>query len=269
MTGCSIEEEEEEEDQPGIDAAAESQKLLEVIQRRRRQEMGTSVKDLLEDREGMVTMRRRIEAMRNRRVQEKLVAQEAAVDKKISNEKEPSYECLLPVSVLSRQLQVVADTGASHSIISYRTVRKLKLKNLIRPSRKAFVTAGGELSFPVGELEELPVNIGGRVVKVNCMIVGKSCFSMLIGLEVMKPLGAVLDTFSFDGADGKVVFVPITCHHEMKTLNDIKLSANCRVFMIRPIPASKGPVQGQSFEGSHGLVTTKWSKKWGWSSATF
>lgn len=34
-----------------------------------------------------------------------------------------------------------------------KTVRKLKLKSLIRPSKKAFITAGGELSFPVGEID--------------------------------------------------------------------------------------------------------------------
>lgn len=191
-------------------------------------------------------------------MKEKLVAHEAAAGKQDTvpgkqeqEAKELSYECVVPVSVLSRKFQVVADTGVSHSIVAYRTVRKLKLKNLIRPSRKAFVTAGGELSFPVGELEDLPVNIGGKVVKVNCMIVGKACFSMLLGLEVMKPLGVVinlkLDTFSFDGGDSKTISVPITCHHEMKTLDDIKYSSACRAFMIQSIPANKGPVQGQSF----------------------
>lgn len=69
-----------------------------------------------------------------------------------------TLECLLPVSILSNKFFVVADTGASNSIIAYRTV-----------------------------------SIGGTVVQVSCMIVGKASFSMLLGLEVMKPLGAILD----------------------------------------------------------------------------
>lgn len=59
------------------------------------------------------------------------------------------YECLLLANVLTRKLQVVVDTGASYNIISFRSVKKLKLKSLMRPSKKAFITAVGELTFPV------------------------------------------------------------------------------------------------------------------------
>lgn len=90
---------------------------------------------------------------------------------------------------------MVVDTGASHSIISFNTLCKLKLKSLMRPSKKAFITTGGELTFPVGEIAALPLTIGEVTVKVNCMVVSKACFSVLLGLDVMKPMGAVVDLY--------------------------------------------------------------------------
>lgn len=162
-----------------------------------------------------------------------------------------TYECLLPVTVLSRKQQVVADTGASHSIISYRLVRKLKLKKLIRPSKKAFVTAGGELSFPVDEIDALPVCIGGKVVSVSCTIVRKACFAMLLGLDVMKPMGVCInleeDELSVkDKEAGRRVKVKLTCSPSTKTLNDIRSVSVGAVCMMKPIPSDQGPLQGRS-----------------------
>lgn len=71
----------------------------------------------------------------------------------------------------------------------------------MKPTRKAFITAGEELLFPVGEVAALPLTIGQSTVRVNCMVVGRACFSLLLGLDVMKPIGAVIDlgqdTFAF------------------------------------------------------------------------
>lgn len=86
----------------------------------------------------------------------------------------------------------VVDTGASHSIVSFRIVRRLRLKSLMRPSKKAFITAAGELTFPVGEIAALPLTIGDSTIRANCMVVGKACFLLLLGLDVMKPVGAPL-----------------------------------------------------------------------------
>lgn len=162
-----------------------------------------------------------------------------------------TLECLLPVSILSNKFFVVADTGASNSIIAYRTVTKLKLKSLIRPSKKAFITAGGKLSFPVGEID-VPVSIGGTVVQVSCMIVGKASFSMLLGLEVMKPLGAILDlgkdTFTFrDKSSGDQICVPLSCEKGTKTLDNVRFASQHKVFMMKPLPEGSGPLQGQTF----------------------
>lgn len=137
------------------------------------------MRDLLEDAEGMIAMRRSIEARRRQRVAEKFKEAHKLPDPKDGKQGD-TLECLLPVTMLSKQFQIVVDTCASNSIIAYRTVRKLKLKNLIKPSKKAFITASGELSFLVSEID-VPVNIGGTVVQVSCMIVSKACFTMLLG----------------------------------------------------------------------------------------
>lgn len=213
------------------------------------------MRDLLEDQEGMKAMRRSIAAMRQQRTQAKLQEAQKSGTPPLTKSNEgkaggDTFECLLPVSILSRKLKVVADTGASHSIIPYHTIRKLKLKKLIRPFKKAFVTAGGELSFPVGEIDSLPVNIGGQVFHVSCMIVRKACFTMLLGLDVMKPMGACidLDLFSFkDKVRGNRIQVQLSCEQGTKTLNEVRGVSYGGVYMLKPIPGGQGPLQGQTF----------------------
>lgn len=75
------------------------------------------------------------------------------------------------------------DICVLNSIIVYRTVRKLKLKNLIKSSKKVFITVSGEFFFFVSEID-VSVNIGGTVVQVSCMIVSKVCFTMLFGWKL-------------------------------------------------------------------------------------
>lgn len=148
-------------------------------------------------------------------------------------------------------MQVVVDTGASHSIVSYRTIRKLKLKSLMRPSKKVFITAAGELTLPVGEIAALPLTIGEATVNINCMVVSKACFTVLLGLDMMKPLGAIIDlqkdVFTFtDIKTSQRVKVALKCGRVTKTLSDVQMAAQVHaVRMIKPIPAEQGPLTGQ------------------------
>lgn len=163
---------------------------------------------------------------------------------------EGTYECVFTTKVLTRPLDVVVDTGASHSIIAYRAVCKLKLKGMIRASKKAFITAAGDLSFPVGEINSLPLSIGVVVQKVTCMVVAKACFAMFLGLDVLKPMGAILDLeqdqLAFRSAT-QCISVPLKCRKGAKTLEDVKWATHVQtICTIRPIPAHKGPLQGQT-----------------------
>lgn len=53
------------------------------------------------------------------------------------------------------------------------------------------------------------------------MVVGKACFSLLLGLDVMKPLGAIIDlqkdTFAFsDAVSGRRIQVAMICERQKK-----------------------------------------------------
>lgn len=85
------------------------------------------------------------------------------------------------------------------------------------------------------------------------MVVPKACFSVLLGLDVMRPLGTVIDlqqdTFAFsDKATGQRVQVALQCTKNRKTLSDVKAVTTVHhVRMFRSIPAHEGPITGQSF----------------------
>lgn len=165
------------------------------------------------------------------------------------------FECLLNASILTRKMQVVVDTGASTSIVSYQTVRKLKLKSLMRPSKKAFITAANKLTLPVGEIAALPLTIGGATINLSCMVVSKTYFTVLLGLDMMKPLGVVIDlqrdvfTFTYNRTSQRVhVQVALQCGRMKKTLSDVKMAAQVHsVHMMRPITAEQGPLPGKRF----------------------
>lgn len=259
MSGCLIDEDNLSDDPDNVkegeivpSVREEAQRVLAIVQARKLKGLGTKMRDIVNDVEGQAAPRRGMEAMRRRQAQEKL-----RVFQQDNQEAAPAsggvYECLLPASVLTRKLSVVVDTGASHSIISFRTMRKLKPKSLMRPSKKAFITAAGELTFPVGEIAALPLTVGECTVKVNCLVVSKACFSILLGLDVMKPLGSVIDlqqdTFKFtDNSSGKRICVAMQCDRVKKTLNDVKVVSQAhQVRMLKPMPVQEGPVTGQSF----------------------
>lgn len=150
------------------------QTLLNIIRKRPATGLSTKVRDLLEDTEGGTAVKRCIKIARQQKAFESL--QKSAQDETQESQKsdaqaEGTYECLLSTEVLTRPLQAVVDAGASHNIVAYRAIRKLKLKGVIRPSKKAFITAG-ELSFPVGEIDNLPLTIEGIVHHVHDMYGG-------------------------------------------------------------------------------------------------
>lgn len=199
-----------------------------------------------------------MEAARRQHAEQKLRALQqenlqVPEETKPSTEQKGVFECSLGASILTRKMPVVVDTGASHSIVSYRTIRKLKLKSLMRPSKKAFITAAGELTFPVGEIAALPLTIGEATVNINCMVVSKACFTVLLGLDMMKPLGAVIDllhdVFTFtDTRTNQRVKVALQCGRVTKSLSDVKMATEVHpVRMLRPIPAERGPSTGQTF----------------------
>lgn len=84
------------------------------------------------------------------------------------------------------------------------------------------------------------------------MVINKACFSVLLGLDVMKPLGTVIDllkdqlSFTEPGGQQRIQ-IPLTCTRNRKTLEDVKTVTTVhQVRMLRPVPAHQGPIVGQS-----------------------
>lgn len=196
---------------------------MALVYARKSRGMGTRISDLVSDIEGQVVVRKGMEAVRRAQAQVRLKTLQFENSSSSTPEGGGVFECSLEANVLSRKVHTVVDTGASHSIVSFRTIRKLRLRSLTHPSKKVFITAAGELTFPVGEIAALPLTI-----RVNCMVVGKACFSQLLGLDVMKPMGAVIDlqrdTFAFsDKTTGRRAQVALQYGPCKKTLMDVKM----------------------------------------------
>lgn len=85
------------------------------------------------------------------------------------------------------------DIGVLYSIVFYCIIRKLKLKSLMCFLKKVFIIVVGELMFFVGEIVVLFLTIGEVMVNINCMVVSKVCFMVLLGLDMMKLLGVIID----------------------------------------------------------------------------
>lgn len=88
------------------------------------------------------------------------------------------------------------------------------------------------------------------MIPVSCMVVAKACFALLIGLDVLKPQGGIIDLkknlFTFDNKLGAPVTIALTCERARHMLEDVRAAqvVGC-VRMLRPIPAEKGPKEGQ------------------------
>lgn len=108
------------------------------------------MKDVLDDVVGQAAMRRGMEAVRRKKAHARLqeLQKENNDTTRSTTASEGAYECAIEARVLTRKVQVVIDTGASHNIVSLRTIHRLRLKSLIKPSRKAFITAGGGSDIP-------------------------------------------------------------------------------------------------------------------------
>lgn len=110
--------------------------------------MGTRLRDIVNDIEGQSLLRKGMEAAWRLQAEEKLRSLQQDNQGAPAVKEEGALECILDTSILTRKVPTVIDTGASHSIVSFRTVRRLSLKSLMRPSKKAFITAAGELNIP-------------------------------------------------------------------------------------------------------------------------
>lgn len=131
------------------DVKNEAQQILKLVQARKEKGLSTLLKDILTDVEGQAAMRRGIDTVRKQKARERLrELQRGHGEGSPEIEKgKGAYECLVDAQILTRKVPVIVDTGASTSIVSLRTIKKLRLKSLIRPSKKAFITARGSYLF--------------------------------------------------------------------------------------------------------------------------
>lgn len=224
-----------------------------MIKQRRDQGLNTKMKDLTTDVVASRALRANVREGQRRRQSEQACRRSAQLQAGTSKAEpdEGAFECFLKTTILTKAVEAVVDTGASHSIVAYRTIQRLKLGELIKATKKAFLTAGGELTFPVGEIEALPMKVGGDIVPVSCMVVAKACFALLVRLDVLKVHGAVIDLkrslFTFDSQQGRgpTVTVALSCERVRHTLEDVQMiQAIGAVRMIHPIPAALGPQEG-------------------------
>jgi hypothetical protein len=87
----------------------------------------------------------------------------------------------------------VIDSGASTTTLSHATARKMNLFKHMKKSDMVFTTAAGTIETSMGCLEGLRITIGDLTLPVDVQISSADCFSLLLGYEYLRAVGANID----------------------------------------------------------------------------
>ncbi|KXZ41351.1 hypothetical protein GPECTOR_528g523 [Gonium pectorale] len=90
-------------------------------------------------------------------------------------------------------VQAVVDSGASHSVISRMTLRKLGLLDSIETTSVTFLNADGRRAPAAGVVRGLLVSTGDMAIMMDVYVSNATNYGILLGTDFMHPIGADLD----------------------------------------------------------------------------
>ncbi len=97
----------------------------------------------------------------------------------------------LSVEVNNCLVEGLVDTGASMSVMAV-VVRKLGLMHLVSGS-ETYKTALGAVTQALGQIEEVPIKVGGVQCTMTFMVVDTDSYDVLLGLDLLIKIGAIVD----------------------------------------------------------------------------
>jgi hypothetical protein len=101
----------------------------------------------------------------------------------------------LLLHVNGKQLRALVDSGSTHSFIHEGVVHALGLDIMRRPGLSIKV-ANGERLQSYGVCKNTPVDIHGKIFKIDCYTLPLEGFDVILGVHWLKSLGPVIWDFA-------------------------------------------------------------------------
>jgi predicted aspartyl protease len=98
----------------------------------------------------------------------------------------------LPVEINRYVVEGLVDTGASMFVMVVAIVRELGMMHLIAGS-ETYKTASGIITQALGQIDEVPVKVGGVQCTMTFMVVDTDSYDVLLGLDFLMKTGAIVD----------------------------------------------------------------------------
>jgi predicted aspartyl protease len=96
------------------------------------------------------------------------------------------------VEINSYVVEGLVDIGASMSVMAVVVVRELGMMHLVTGS-ETYKTASGVVTQALGQIDEVPVKIGGVRCAMTFMVVDIDSYDVLFRLDFLMKIGAVVD----------------------------------------------------------------------------
>lgn len=101
------------------------------------------------------------------------------------------------VMVCGRPTTGIVDTGASASILTKQVIAKYGLLSEVQAAPTTSIDVADGAKVPVlGQLRNVPIGIGGHILKVDVLVTEALSYDLLLGMDYLVPLEAVLDLAS-------------------------------------------------------------------------
>jgi predicted aspartyl protease len=98
----------------------------------------------------------------------------------------------LSVEINSYLVEGLMDTRASMSVMAVTVVRELGLMHLVSGS-ETYKTTLGTLTQALGQIDEIPIKVGGVQCNMTFMVVDTNSYDVLLGLDLLIKIGAIVD----------------------------------------------------------------------------
>jgi predicted aspartyl protease len=98
----------------------------------------------------------------------------------------------LSVEVNNYLVEGLVDTKTSMSVMAAAVVQELGLMHLVSGS-EIYKTASGAVTQALGQIDEVPIKVGGVQCTMTFMVVDTNSYDVLLGLDLLIKIRAVVD----------------------------------------------------------------------------
>jgi predicted aspartyl protease len=146
----------------------------------------------LEHLENLVKLARRKKDVETVNDQVSVVSPVPTIKQICVNKMNRSKTLHLPVEINRCVIKGLLDTGASIFVMAAAIVRELGMMHLIVGS-ETYKIASGVVTQALGQIDEVPMMVGGVQCTMTLMVVDTNSYNVLLGLDFLIKIGAIVD----------------------------------------------------------------------------